>query len=331
MRKTKKEILRGTTVCIILAGFICVLVLAAMKLGSINVTYKELFCGLFLEYDPRVAIIYDLRIPRIIVALLGGAALSTSGLLFQAVLKNPLADPGIIGISGGAALTATIVTAFLPMLYFSIPVFSCIGGLLSFFLIYSLAWKGSLDPVRIILVGIAVAAVFSGLNTLFCGALDNTGISLSVSGLSQLQWSSVKMLSIYAISGLVFAVLLSPYCNILALDDDTVRGLGIRVDLVRLVVSIAACLLVSGVTAIIGVVGFLALIVPHMARRFVGSDHRILAPCCILLGGFVLLLADTVGRMIAAPNEISAAVIMSVCGGPFFIFLLKRGDNHVAR
>lgn len=163
MKTLRKDILRGVAGCVVLAALIFCLTLIAMKLGSISITYRELFNGLFVAYDQRVATIYDLRFPRIIVALLGGAALSCSGLLFQAVLKNPLADPGIIGISGGASLAAALISGLFPMLYFSIPIFAFLGGLVAFALIYSLSWKGSLDPVRIILIGIAVAAVFTGL------------------------------------------------------------------------------------------------------------------------------------------------------------------------
>lgn len=329
MRKAvHKDALKGLVGCLVLALLIFILALIAMKMGSISISYQELFEGLFVTYDKRVATIYDLRFPRIIVALLGGAALSCSGLLFQAVLKNPLADPGIIGISGGASLAASVISGLFPVLYFSVPLFAFLGGLLAFVLIYSLSWKGSLDPVRIILIGIAVAAVFTGLESVLGGLTDRTGVSVSVSGLAQLVWSDVAMMAVYSIVGLVLALVLSPVCNLLALDDKTVRGLGVNVDLVRFVISVAAVLLVSGVTAVIGVVGFLALIVPHMARRIVGSDHRILVPFCILLGGFVLLLADTVGRCIAPPNEIAASVIMSIVGGPFFIILLKRGDRH---
>lgn len=332
MRKAvHKDALKGLVGCLVLTLLIFALALIAMKLGSISISYRELFEGLFVTYDKRVATIYDLRFPRIIVALLGGAALSCSGLLFQAVLKNPLADPGIIGISGGASLAASVISGLFPVLYFSVPLFAFLGGLLAFVLIYSLSWKGSLDPVRIILIGIAVAAVFTGLESVLGGLTDRTGVSVSVSGLAQLVWSDVAMMAVYSIVGLVLALVLSPVCNLLALDDKTVRGLGVNVDLVRFVISVAAVLLVSGVTAVIGVVGFLALIVPHMARRIVGSDHRILVPFCILLGGFVLLLADTVGRCIAPPNEIAASVIMSIVGGPFFIILLKRGDRHGKR
>ena len=331
MKTLHKDVLKGLAGCLILAAFIFVLALIAMKLGSISLTYQELFNGLFVSYDKRVATIYDLRFPRIIVALLGGAALSCSGLLFQAVLKNPLADPGIIGISGGASLAAAVVTGLFPMLYFSVPLFAFLGGLAAFALIYSLSWKGSLDPVRIILIGIAVAAVFTGLEEVLGGMSDRTGVSVSVSGLSQLVWSDVKMIAVYSVIGLAAAAVLAPVCNLLSLDDKTVRGLGVNVDAIRFVISVAAVLLVSGVTAVVGVIGFLALIVPHMARRIVGSDHRILVPFCTLLGGFILLLADTVGRCIVPPNEIPASVIMSIVGGPFFIILLKRGDRHVKR
>ena len=239
MRKAvHKDALKGLVGCLVLALLIFILALIAMKMGSISISYRELFEGLFVTYDKRVATIYDLRFPRIIVALLGGAALSCSGLLFQAVLKNPLADPGIIGISGGASLAASVISGLFPVLYFSVPLFAFLGGLLAFVLIYSLSWKGSLDPVRIILIGIAVAAVFTGLESVLGGLTDRTGVSVSVSGLAQLVWSDVAMMAVYSIVGLVLALVLSPVCNLLALDDKTVRGLGVNVDLVLSLVHI---------------------------------------------------------------------------------------------
>lgn len=331
MKTIHKDVWKGVVGCLVLVALIFALTLAAMKLGSIEITFRELFHGLFVAYDKRVATIYDLRFPRILVALIGGAALSLGGLLLQAVLKNPLADPGIIGISGGASLAAALVTALFPTLYFSIPLFAFLGGLAAFALIYALAWKGTLDPVRILLVGVAVSAVFSGLGEVLGGFVNRTGVAVSVSGLSQLVWSDVRVVALYTALGVIPALLLAPACNLFALEDKTVRGLGVRVDRLRFVVSAVAVLLVSGVTAVVGVVGFLALIVPHMARRLMGSDHRVLLPFSLLLGGFVLLLADTVGRLIAPPNEIAAPIIMSIVGGPFFILLLKRGDKHDRR
>lgn len=324
----RSDVVRGAVGCAAAALLIFILALAAVKLGSISLSYREILEGFFVKYDKRVAAVYDLRFPRIIISVLGGAALSCSGLLFQAVLRNPLADPGIIGISGGSALAASVVTAFFPALYFSVPLFAFCGGIAAFMIIYSLSWKGTLDPVRIILTGIATAAVFSGCSEIISGMSQRGGVSVSVSGMSQLVWTDVKLLMVYSVIGIAAAFALAPACNLMSLEDRTVRGLGINIDRLRVVISVTAVFLVSGVTAVTGVIGFLALIVPHIARRMTCSDYRILVPFCALAGGFTLLLADTVGRCIAAPAEVSASVIMSIIGGPFFIILLKRGDSR---
>jgi iron complex transport system permease protein len=323
--RLKRKALAGAGLLALLAALTICLALFAMKSGSIGLSWRELANGLFVAYDARVAAVYDLRFPRILIALLAGASLACSGLLLQAALRNPLADPGIIGISGGAAFTATLIAGLLPALFFMIPVFAFAGGLLSFFLIYALAWKGGLEPVRIILVGAAVSAVFAGLTSALSGLTNASGVSLSVSGLTQRSWDDVRLLAVYTAVGLAAALLLSSACNLLALEDRTVRGLGYNVDALRFLISCAAVLLASSATAVVGVLSFLALLAPHAARRLIGSDHRILTPFCILLGGFVLLLADTFGRLIAAPIEISASVILSVVGGPFFIFVLRKG------
>ena len=148
--------------------FLCVTLwhmsIASVNIGSLQVSPSELFRGLFIERIENVAAIYDLRFPRIVISLFAGAAVAVSGVLFQAVLKNPLADPGIIGISSGASFVAVLVTAFLPSLYFFTPLFAFAGGVLAFFLVYSLSWKGGLSPLRIILTGVAVSAMFTGLS-----------------------------------------------------------------------------------------------------------------------------------------------------------------------
>ncbi len=328
MTITKKPLSKGVAGCIILAVLICILALLAMKLGSIDVTYSEIINGLFVEYDKKVATIYNLRFPRILVSIFAGAALSLSGLLLQAVLKNPLVDPGIIGILGGASLASMIMLALFPTLYLFVPLFAFLGGFIAFSLIYSLAWKGSLDPTRIILVGIAVSAVFIGISEIFDGISNRTGVSVSMSGLSQLVWADVEIIAIYGVIGIIISIFLSPACNLLSLEDKTIRGLGVNVDRLRFLISIIAVLLVAAATSVVGVIGFLALIVPHISRKIIGSDNRILVPFCVLLGGFTLLLADTIGRIIASPSEISASIIMSVIGGPFFIILLKKGDKN---
>lgn len=306
------------------------LFLFAVNTGSLKVTPIELFRGLFLEYNRNVATIFDLRFPRIFIALLGGAATAVSGVLLQAVMKNPLADPGILGISSGASLTAVLISAFFPSLYFFTPTFAFLGGMAAFLLVYGLSYKEGLSPLRIILVGVAVNSMFTGLMSAF-----NSGTGSNYSGAASIvnanitlkTWDDFNTLLIYSLVGLFASLLVVKKCDLLALEDKTARNLGINVTASRTVISVIAVLLASISTAIIGPVSFLGLIVPHIARLLVGSNHRVLIPYSMLLGAFTLLFADTVGRTIAAPYEISASVIMSVIGGPFFILLLRRSKN----
>ena len=326
MISTRKKILSF----IITAAGLIVLFLFAVNTGSLKVSPVELLKGLFIEYNPNVATIFDLRFPRIFIAMLGGAATAVSGVLLQAVMKNPLADPGIIGVNSGASLAAVLITAFFPSLYFFTPLFAFIGGMVAFLLVYSLSYKGGLSPLRIILVGVAVNAMFTGLMSAF-----NSGTGSNYSGVASIvnanitmkTWDGFRTLLIYSVIGLIASLFVTGQCNLLALEDKTARSLGVNVTRSRIVISIIAVLLAGIATAVIGPISFLGLIVPHIARLLVGSNHKALIPYTVLLGAFTLLLADTLGRTIAAPYEISASVIMSVIGGPFFIILLRRSKN----
>lgn len=306
---------------------LCGLFLVAVNMGSLMVSFPELFRGLFVSYDSNVAAIYDLRFPRIIISMLAGAAVAVSGVLFQAVLKNPLADPGIIGISSGAGLAAACMTALAPALYFFTPVVACIGGIFAFCIVYVLSWKGGLSPLRIILTGIAVDAFFTGISSVVSSMSggDRNGVASIVEGnITQKTWGDVRTLLPYVLVGLVLAMLSVRKCNLLALEDKTARSLGVNVNRARIGISVVAVILASISTAIVGAVSFLGLIVPHIGRLLVGSDHKKLIPFSALAGAVTFLLADTVGRTIARPYEVAAPVIMSVIGGPFFLVLLKR-------
>ena len=316
---------------VITALALLALFLYAVNTGSLKVTPVQLFKGLFVAYDPDVATVYDLRFPRIFVAMLGGAATAVSGVLLQAVMKNPLADPGIIGVSSGASFVAVLITAFVPALYFYTPILAFIGGMLAFLLVYGLSWKGGLSPLRIILVGVAVNAMFTGLMSAFNSSTGSnySGVASIVNAnITMKTWSDVRVLLIYTAIGLVASIFILGQCNLLALEDKTARSIGVNVTRTRIIVSVIAVLLASISTAVIGPIIFLGLIVPHIARLLVGSNHKVLVPYSIVFGAFVLLLADTLGRTIAAPYEISASVIMSVIGGPFFIILLRRSKGN---
>ena len=326
MKSTKRKVL---SFALTIAGLV-LLFLLAVNTGGLQVRFRELLAGLFVSYNENVATIYDLRFPRIFIAMLGGAALAVSGVLLQAVMKNPLADPGIIGISSGASLTAVFMTAFFPSLYFITPMFAFLGGIAACIIVYSLSWKEGLQPLRMILVGVAVNAVFTGLMSAFNSATGSEysgAASIVNANISLKTWDDVQMLVGYVAAGLILAVLVSRLCNLLALEDRTARSLGVDVTGARTGVSLIAVMLASISTAVIGTISFLALIVPHIARILVGSDHKVLIPYSAVLGAFVLLLADTVGRVVAAPYEISSSVILSCVGGPFFIFLLRRAQK----
>ena len=326
-RKRVRAVLSFGIMILCLVG----LFFAAINIGSLKVSFPELMRGLFVERIEEVAVIYDLRFPRIIISMLAGAAIAVSGVLFQAVLKNPLADPGIIGISSGASFAAVLITAFAPQLYFFTPLVAFLGGVVAFFLVYFLSWKGGLSPLRIILTGVAVDAFFTGLSSAFnsmSGGNMSGVASIVEANITQKTWDDVITMVPYVVAGLFLACLFIRECNLMSLEDKTVRSLGMNVNATRIVISLIAVLLASISTAIAGAVSFLGLIVPHIGRILVGSDHRALIPFSALAGACFFLLADTIGRTIAAPYEISAAVTMSVVGGPFFIILLRRSRKY---
>lgn len=312
-------------------SFLVILFIVSVNTGTIKVTYKELFYGLFMGNSENVNIIVDLRFPRIIISMLAGASLAVSGVMFQSVLKNPLADPGIIGISSAASFVSTLIISFFPALFFLSPIFAFAGGIIACILVYSLAYKGGFSPLRIILVGVAVSAMFSGLSSAFSsmsGQSYTQTASMVNANISMKTWEDVRLLAVYTVIGLILSLFMAKKCNLMALEDKTIRGLGINVNTQRLVISFAAVLLASITTAIAGTISFVGLIVPHIGRLLVGNDHKKLIPFSIFLGALVMLGADTLGRVIAYPYEISPAVIMSVIGGPFFIILLKRSDKN---
>lgn len=298
----------------------------AVLSGGIRLTPVELFRGLFIEYDRNVAIVYDLRFPRILVALLGGGMMALSGVLMQAVMRNPLAEPGIIGISSGATLASALVLFLFPSLSVWVPLVSFAGGMAAFALVYGLAWSRNISPLRLILIGIAVNTLFTGLSELLTSATGGNysgNASIVASNISLKSWSDVRILVRYGTIGVLLSFLTMRNCNLLALSDQTVASLGVCVNRIRLEISVVSVFLASICAAVIGPVSFLGLLVPHIARLLVGSDHKVLLPYSALLGALVFLSADTIGRTIAYPYEISAAVLMRVIGGIVFVVLLK--------
>ncbi|MBC1423044.1 iron ABC transporter permease [Listeria seeligeri] len=315
-------------------GIVILLLIAtllwAVQAGSLSISISEFIKGLFTGGNETIDVIIDLRFPRIIIALLAGAALSVSGLLLQAVMRNPLADAGVIGISAGAKFFSFVIILFLPELYFWLPLFSFIGGALACLLVFLFSYRSDFNPLRFIIIGIAINAVFTGLSDALSSqvALISSQTASNTASLAMKKWSDVETLLIYVAIGLICAWVLSKWGNVLGLENKMARGFGVPVNRTRILLALIAVLLASITTAVVGVIAFVGLLVPHIARKLVGGNYQILVPFSILFGALLLLVADTIGRTLFAQMEIPASVIMLIIGGPFLIFLMRKGDFY---
>ncbi len=277
--------------------------------------------------DPQSQIIWNIRMPRTIVAALVGINLSLSGAILQAIMRNPLADPHIIGISSGAGLAGVVIMILFPAMEYLITPVAFIGAMLAAVCIYILAWKNGIKPVRIILAGVAVSAFLSaGISGLMIFYSDRVHGALMwmVGGLAARSWPHVSIILPYAIIGLILALLSAAYLNILQLGDEMARGLGINVEITRIVMTAIAALLAASAVSVVGLLGFVGLVVPHAARLLIGSDYRYLLPAAALLGIATVTLSDTFARVVFAPIELPVGIIMAFLGAPFFLFLLRR-------
>lgn len=305
-------------------------VLVSLKLGSVNITFNELISGLFSgQKDGNIGIIRDLRMPRVIIAVLVGTNLAIAGVLLQAVIRNPLADPYITGISSGACVVTVFFMVFIPSVTSLRPVFGFFGGLVCCVIIYFMAYKNGLSPIRIVLAGAACNALLGGFSSMITvsAGLGSGNIQKWMMGsLATVNWSNVHILLIYSVIGIIAALVLSKVCNILALGSKNAKSLGFNSDLYMIIVTAVAVFLASISTSIAGVISFVGLVVPHVCRIIIGSDHKYLIPCSGIVGGFLVLFADTVGRMVMRPNEIPVGVVTAIFGAPFFLYLLRRSD-----
>lgn len=308
--------------------FLFIVSLVSMKLGSLDISYGELIKGIFINLNEgNMSIIRELRFPRIIIAVLVGGNLAICGVLLQVVVKNPLADPGITGISAGASLVAVLIMVLFPGLSNLKPILAFCGGLISALLVFSIAYDKGFSPLRIILAGVAINAILSAMSSILT-TVNSTGISSVTNwlngSLATVTWSDAKMLVIYSLIGVLISFTLRQNCNLMSLGDKTAKSLGVNINKQRVIISAVAVFLASISTGVAGIISFVGLIVPHIGRFLIGSDHKYLIPFSFTMGAILLLIADTVGRCLFVPYEVPVGLVMSVIGGPFFIFLLRR-------
>lgn len=326
-------VFKNKKVLVIIFAFIilCFISFFSIRMGSINFTYSEIIKGIFgSEFTGTSNIIINIRLPRIIIALLVGANLAVSGALLQAVMQNPLADPGITGVSSGAALAALTILLAFPEYAYLVPLAAFIGGSIACILVYLMAWKNGIQPLRIVLAGVAINAMLGGGTSLLTIKYSDRiqGALLWLNGsMVGSNWDDVKVLGIYSTIGLIAALFAIRKANVLQLGDEMSSNLGINTNKDRIILSAIAVFLASISTAIIGLIGFVGLIVPHISRLLVGSDHKYMLPLSLILGSSLVLLGDTFARTIFSPIELPVGVIMAILGGPFFLYLLRRGHK----
>lgn len=296
--------------------------------GAVEISTGEIIQALISRENTKIyRIIAQIRLPRTIVAMLVGAALSLSGAILQGVMRNPLATPNIIGVSSGAGLSALTIMILFPAHFHLVPIGAFVGALTTTLLIYSLAWKRGIVPTRLILAGVAVNTILgAGNNILLTTYPERVSgvINFMVGGLSGVNWKDVHMITPYILLSLFISLFFSRKMNILLLGDEIATGLGLRVEWVRRMLIILASFLAGSAVSAVGLLGFMGLVVPHMARAFVGNDHRFLFPASILMGSALLMICDLIARTIFAPIEIPVGVIMSILGGPFFLLILRN-------
>lgn len=310
---------------VVLAAAGCFLSVAK---GAADISLSQVFTILLHpQAAPQDQIIWNIRLPRMIVGALVGMNLALSGCILQAVMRNPLADPHIIGISSGAGISGIAVMILFPALEYLITPVAFVGAMSAAVAIYILAWRNGIKPVRIILAGVAVSAFLgAGISGLLIFYSDrvNGALMWMVGGLAARSWPHVSIIVPYAVVGLLLAVLSSHYLNILQLGDDMAKGLGVHVEITRIVLTAIAALLAASAVSVVGLLGFVGLVVPHISRLILGSDYRYLVPGAAILGVAIVTLSDTFARVVFAPVELPVGIIMAFIGAPFFLFLLRR-------
>ena len=281
-----------------------------------------------LHLNNRVIIVWTIRLPRVLVGILAGMNLAVSGAIFQAVTRNELASPYILGVSSGAGLAILLTLIVFSGLSAFLPLFAAVGGVVAFALVYIIAWKGGTNPVRLILAGVIVGTVFQSLQTGLFFFADNlavvqTAMAWMVGSLSGTDWEQVRIALPLTLIAVPAALLGSRQLNVLLLGERTATSLGMSVERVRFALSGVAILAASAAIAVAGVVGFVGLIVPHVVRTIVGSDYKRVMVGCVFAGPALLVIAD-VGARLALSTQIPVGVVTGILGGPYFLYLMRK-------
>ncbi|MEY7849963.1 FecCD family ABC transporter permease [Natrarchaeobius sp. A-rgal3] len=308
------------------------------------------------EMSRESLIVWNIRLPRVFVAIIVGMNLAVSGAIFQAITRNELASPFILGVSSGAGLMILLVlvafagaTFAVPWLAISaglsveltsftfsvsslLPVLAAVGGAVAFLIVYAIAWKNGTSPVRLVLAGVIVGTVFGSLQTgLFFFADDigvvQSSIAWTTGSLTGTDWGQVRMALPWSIVAICLAIAGSRQCNVMLLGEQTAKSLGMSIEKVRFALSGVAVLAAAASIAVAGIVGFVGLIVPHMVRNLVGSDYKKVIVGCLFVGPALMVGADVGARLALSPVQIPVGIVTGLVGGPYFLYLMRKKQN----
>lgn len=335
---------------ILLSGVMLILVMVfCLTIGPAGITFKSALTllwakipgvGTFVSTDQYPStyqtIIYDVRMPRIILAALVGGALAAVGTTFQGLFKNPMADPYIIGLSSGAALGATIaiITGFSKIIgAWALPLAAFSGAILTTVLVYQIARVGNKLPIfNLLLSGVALSSFMTAIMS-FLMILNSRELSQiiywTLGSFSGRDWSHVQVAAPVILLGIGTLWFFARELNAMLFGEETARHLGIDPEKVKKILLVVAATTVAGAVAVSGTIGFVGLIVPHTVRLLTGPDHRVLLPCAVLTGAIFMVATDTFAKVALSPTEIPVGIITAIFGGPFFIYLLRKGKTGV--
>lgn len=318
---------RGASLVLLLL-LLAATILLSLSVGSLKLPLGEIISTLWNRPEGvNYQILFNIRLPRILLGAMVGGCFAVAGAILQGVMRNPLASPGIIGVSAGGGLAGIIVMLVLPQFgALLVPAAFC-GSLATALLVYLLAWKRGVSPVRLILAGVAVSAMlgaFSSTILLFNAERAGGILDFSIGSLSARSWHQIRQVGLYMLSAFLAAFSLGGKLNILALGDEVAIGLGLKTERVRFLLIATAALLAASAVSVAGLLGFVGLIAPHIMRMLIGSDNRFLLPASALFGALMVVSCDTIGRLVMDPSELPVGIIMALMGPPFFLWLLRR-------
>lgn len=333
--------LLGLTILLLLV------ILLAISVGSVQIPFPTT-CQVLLDQLPFIdygrtlqsnigTILLEIRLPRVILAGLVGAALATAGATYQGLFRNPLADPYLIGVAQGASLGA-VIGFLLPFNWLNlgfniIPMLAFMGALLATGFVYGLARVGKIVPVTtLILAGVALGALLSSIVSyliISSGEKMHSIIFWLMGSFAMSQWVEVGIVLPYVAMGTAVIIVFARSLNIMQLDEEQAQQLGLNVERLKLILLAAATLITAASVSFVGTIGFVGIITPHAVRLIWGADHRYLLPLSVLVGAIFMILADMLARTALSPAEIPIGVITAICGAPFFLYLLRRRKKAI--